>query len=132
MTTAASLIRFAINLETVPGYGRPMAALFSKLLSLALKATGLRCVSVDEVPSIEVDDVVTDALVRVNRILSDAVAVELSPAAWTACEFNDGQLVECDEPYLHDSGPRWEGLPGTHPLLPDVRRALKAAREAAK
>lgn len=59
-----------------------------------------------------------DALRRCRRILGDATKVELSPAAWD---------TGGDEPFLtNGDGPIWEGLPGTHPLLPFINDAIRS------
>lgn len=53
---------------------------------------------------------------RVDAILRDCVRLELSAAAWSSA----------GDPYLHDAGPVWSGLPGEQPLLPIIRAALAA------
>jgi hypothetical protein len=54
------------------------------------------------------------ALLCCQRILSDAIRLEMSPAAWES---------PTPDPYVHESGPVWEGLPGGHPLLPVIKQA---------
>jgi len=67
-------------------------------------------------------DHIEDVLMRCDRVLRDAILLELSPASWNV-------LSPMDEEYfkqtIPDKGPVWNGLPGTHPLLPIIRRAIR-------
>jgi len=49
--------------------------------------------------------------------LRECVVMELAPSAWDTL---DGSIL-LDQPL---EGPRWEGLPGTHPMISRLRNAL--------
>jgi hypothetical protein len=50
-----------------------------------------------------------DVIRRCRRMLNHVTQLQLCPSAW------DG-ISRADEPYLHHTGPKWKGLPGTYPL----------------
>lgn len=61
-------------------------------------------------------EIIEDRLVRVERILSNVVLMELAPTAW----------IPFDPSNLNLEGPKWEGLPGEYPLLDFIHSALEA------
>jgi hypothetical protein len=103
-------------------------------------------------------EIIEDALKRCDGILRDTISQEMSPAAWDVVSPGDehyeavcgllgveprhwdvgsledepaeeGEADSDEMPYVHPTGPEWEGLPGTHPLLPFIRRARAALQE---
>ena len=58
-----------------------------------------------------------DAVRICLRELRECVVLELAPSAWWTL---DGSIL-LDPPL---EGPRWEGLPGTHPMISRLHNAL--------
>lgn len=66
---------------------------------------------------------IADCLERCDASLRDCIFMEKSPAAWDAIAPEDAP------PMLADKGPTWQGLPGTHGLLPFIHEARQLLKQ---
>ena len=66
-----------------------------------------------------------DACQRAFGILRGCTFMQLSPGEWSSF---DGEII-FNQP---EEGPTWEGEPGTHPLLPFLRAAIKELEEESR
>ena len=72
------------------------------------------------------DKDVLAALKRCEAFFREAIRIELSSGGWATVEFDtEGKPVPSDKSVLIETGPMWEGSPGTHPLLSVVRQAIQ-------
>ena len=60
-----------------------------------------------------------DAVRRCLRLFRECVVIELAASSWGSDE------IILDPPL---DGPRWEGLPGEHPILELLHKALQGNR----
>ena len=58
---------------------------------------------------------------RCLRHFREVVVEELAPSSWMSL----GEDILLDPPL---EGPRWEGMPGTHPMIDLLHKALKGGR----
>ena len=58
---------------------------------------------------------------RCLRHFREVVVEEIAPSSWMSL----GEDILLDPPL---EGPRWEGMPGTHPMIDLLHKALKGDR----
>jgi hypothetical protein len=72
------------------------------------------------------DLMVLTALKRCEETLREAIRVELTVAGWETVEFDeDGNPTVSTKSHEEGEGPIWKGAPGTHPLVPLLRKAIE-------
>ena len=63
-----------------------------------------------------------DAVRRCLRLFRECVVIEFAPSSWGS--WGSDEII-LDPPF---EGPRWEGLPGEHPIIEILHKVLQGNR----